>query len=95
MLIQITLINTLESLVQVQPFHIAIYHDDFIDKCNDGDVRLSASGYSTLGRVDVCINGIWGTICSNSFDVNDASVVCTHLGYIHYGQLYQYFPLLM
>ena len=54
--------------------------------CEHGQVRLAGSTYSTIGRVEVCVNGTWGTICSSSFDDNDASVVCAHLGYSRYGQ---------
>ena len=53
--------------------------------CEHGQVRLADSTYSTIGRVEVCVNGTWGTICSNGFDDDDASVVCAHLGYSHYG----------
>ena len=56
-----------------------------IEKCQHGEVHLAGSSYHTIGRVDVCINGTWGTICSTSFTDNDASVVCSDLGYIPYG----------
>ena len=55
--------------------------------CNDGDIKLSGSSYSSQGRVDLCINGTWGTICSDYFDINDANVVCRQLGYFPYGML--------
>ena len=56
-----------------------------IEKCRHGEVRLGGSSYHNIGRVEVCINGTWGTICSTSFTDNDASVVCSDLGYISYG----------
>ena len=37
------------------------------------------------GAVEVCINGTWGSICSNYWNNNDASVVCRQLGYSPYG----------
>lgn len=56
------------------------------ERCSNGTIRLAGSGYATMGRVELCINGEWGTICINSFDDNDATVVCRQLGYSTYGK---------
>lgn len=43
--------------------------------CTHGNVRLS-NGSTNYGRVEVCQFQEWGSICDNSWDRNDASVIC-------------------
>lgn len=51
-------------------------------ECVHGEVRITHTLY---GRVDVCINGTWGTVCDNQWDNYDASVICRQLGHSPYG----------
>ena len=52
---------------------------------NYGDLRL-VQGDDTdesfsAGRLEIFINSVWGSICSDSFDINAANVACRQLGY--------------
>ena len=48
-------------------------------ECATGSLRLEGSLFKTEGRVEVCLNDQWGTICDDSWDVRGARLVCRHL----------------
>ncbi|XP_052771198.1 scavenger receptor cysteine-rich type 1 protein M130-like [Mya arenaria] len=43
------------------------------------DIRLAGGNSNLDGRVERRVNGIWGTVCRDKFDMNDAQVVCKML----------------
>jgi deleted-in-malignant-brain-tumors protein 1 len=49
--------------------------------CDYGDIRLQGGGTATSGRVEICNNNVWGTVCGDSWDATDAQVVCRQLGF--------------
>ena len=47
----------------------------------NGELRLVGETVnSTKGRVEICFEGEWGTICDGKWDEYDARVACRQLG---------------
>ena len=48
-------------------------------------MRLADGLIDNEGRVEVCVNGVWGTVCDQGWDKTDAHVVCQQLGHPELG----------
>ena len=42
------------------------------------------------GRVEYCSGGVWGSVCDNTWDAVDASVICNQLGFTSVGEFLLY-----
>ncbi|XP_048581917.1 deleted in malignant brain tumors 1 protein isoform X4 [Nematostella vectensis] len=65
--------------------HNCDHEEDAGVVCNDGTVdimiRLAGGKRPTEGRVEVAINGVWGTVCDDFWSLDSARVVCRSLGF--------------
>ena len=73
---------------------LSIFLDQTVpDKCVTGEARLVGGSVKSEGRVEVCINSIWGSVCSgyyywwwsNRWDSSDTKVLCRQLGHQELG----------
>ena len=54
--------------------------------CTDGDIRLVGGSSELEGRVEVCVDGVWGTVCSDLWGTEESSVACRQLGFSQTGK---------
>ena len=57
------------------------------DKCVTGEARLVGGSVKSEGRVEVCINSVWGSVCneSNKWWSWNTKVLCKQLGHQELG----------
>lgn len=98
-LIQPITVTTLKMLVlgaclnvsQVLFSITVVLHHSFsnLGLCNDTDLRLVGGVNEREGRIEICFNETWGTVCSNGWTSSDANVACRQLGFSKIGNHYE------
>ena len=69
-------------IVPLSVLLLAIVWSDFIRAQSNGDVRIiNPNDTSRMGRLEVYLDGEWGTFCANGFDSYSADAACRQLGY--------------
>lgn len=57
--------------------------DDFnVTSPYNNGIRLVGGKNYRVGRLEIFLRGQWGTVCRDSFDINDARVACRQLGFL-------------
>ena len=76
---------------QLQDYPMPAYICMVVASCGNGDIRLMNGGHQYEGRLEVCINNQWGTVCDDFWksNSNNARVACRQLGYSDIGKLCQ------
>ena len=88
MLVWIAKVNHFEKAFQnsLELVYISIFNVLHTAPCTNGQLRLAGGDVDNEGRVEICVNNTWGTVCDDSWGSVDAMVVCRQLGYIVQGQ---------
>ena len=55
-----------------------------------GDLRLVGGANNSEGRIEVCFDGMWGSICDNFWTQSDADIACKQLGFAAAGECSMY-----
>ncbi len=60
---------------------------DYDLDCSEGAIRLADGNSPFEGRVEVCYDGVWGTVCDDHWGDAEVAVVCRQLGYSSSGRM--------
>ena len=76
-------LNCLQSTNDIIVLYQSLLGSDY----REGDIRLVGGVYSWEGRVEIYLNGEWGTISDDNYDRQNAHAACRQLGYDTQGEM--------
>ena len=61
--------------------------------CNDGELRLVGGSTTKEGRLEICMNSAWGSVCDSQgiFTRDEAKVACRQLGILQVEGLFLWY----
>ena len=78
------------KLIDVKSVRLFYFGDNLIIPtvvCNHGSVRLRGGSTTNVGRVEICANETWGTVCDDFWGSADAGVICRQLGFSRFSKI--------
>ena len=61
--------------------HDIVYTIFIYTGCDNGAIRFVNGQTPWEGRVEVCKDDVWGTVCDDLWSTEDAGVACRQAGY--------------
>ena len=84
----------IKILFSIENQHILFLYTFCTAFCVQGDIRLVGGPDERQGRIELCYNEAWGTVCSDNFYAHDATVACVQLGFSGVGEfIMQTYPV--
>ena len=74
-------INNIHLTLRVKLIKCILVYNCFFPLGSNGDIRLVGGTTAYEGRVEICWNRIWGTVCDDFWSRFDAIVACRQLGF--------------
>ena len=68
-----------------------VCEDNYPRLVDDSDSAVLIKDTLSRGRVEICVDNAFHTICENGWNNNDASVLCSELGFSRYGRSYSHY----
>lgn len=73
-------------VIRVCYFFVAVFTGSG-GECRHGEIRLINGTNPFEGRIELCIDEQWGTVCDDRFQIPDAIVACRQLGFSDLGEV--------
>ena len=81
LMMPVSLVRCVSCSVSLRITVLLYDHYAFYTGCDSGSVRLVGGMVPWEGRVEVCKDDSWGTVCDDFWSTEDATVVCRWAGF--------------